>query len=86
MADYPLEELKENTLQIAHIPNMDSIASNGVNGQLITIPPDMEPGSDVANMSIMGYNPRNITQGEDPWKQQASVQKWKTMMLPSAAT
>ncbi len=65
---------------------MDSIASNGVNGQLITIPPDMEPGSDVANMSIMGYNPQKYYTGRGPWKQQVSVQKWKTMMLPSAAT
>jgi 2,3-bisphosphoglycerate-independent phosphoglycerate mutase len=67
MADYPLEELKGKTpLQIAHIPNMDSIASNGVNGQLITIPPDMEPGSDVANMSIMGYNPQKYYTGRGP--------------------
>lgn len=67
MADYPLEELNGKTpLQTAHIPNMDTIASNGVNGQLITIPPDMEPGSDVANMSIMGYNPQKYYTGRGP--------------------
>jgi 2,3-bisphosphoglycerate-independent phosphoglycerate mutase len=67
MADYPLEELKGKTpLQTAHIPNMDYIAANGVNGQLITIPSDMEPGSDVANMSIMGYNPQKYYTGRGP--------------------
>ncbi len=67
MADYPLEELKGKTpLQTAQIPNMDYIASNGVNGLLKTIPDSMEPGSDVANMSIMGYDPRKYYTGRGP--------------------
>ncbi len=67
MADYPLKELNDKTpLQTAHTPNMDYIASNGVNGQLKTIPSDMEPGSDVANMSIMGYNPQKYYTGRGP--------------------
>ncbi|MCE5214830.1 MAG: cofactor-independent phosphoglycerate mutase [Methanobacterium sp.] len=67
MADYPLEELNGKTpLQTAHIPNMDSIAANGVNGLLKTIPDGMEPGSDVANLSIMGYNPRKYYTGRGP--------------------
>jgi 2,3-bisphosphoglycerate-independent phosphoglycerate mutase len=67
MADYPLEELKGKTpLQTAQIPNMDYIASNGVNGLLKTIPDSMEPGSDVANMSIMGYDPKKYYTGRGP--------------------
>jgi 2,3-bisphosphoglycerate-independent phosphoglycerate mutase len=67
MADYPLDELDGKTpLQAAQIPNMDSIASSGVNGLLKTIPDGMEPGSDVANLSIMGYNPRKYYTGRGP--------------------
>jgi len=58
MADYSLDELDGKTpLQFAHTPNMDYIAREGVSGQAITIPPDMPPGSDVANLSILGYDP-----------------------------
>ena len=61
MADVPLKELNgETPLQRAEIPNMDTIASNGVSGMLKTVPNQMLPGSDVANLSIMGYNPTRI--------------------------
>ncbi|MDI6644073.1 MAG: cofactor-independent phosphoglycerate mutase [Methanobacteriaceae archaeon] len=67
MADYPLDELDHKTpLQSADIPNMDHIASKGVNGFLRTIPPHMEPGSDVANLAIMGYNPKTYYTGRGP--------------------
>jgi len=67
MADYPLEELNNKTpLQASVIPNMDYIASNGVNGFLKTIPNGMEPGSDVANLAIMGYNPKKYYTGRGP--------------------
>lgn len=67
MADYPLEELDGKTpLQTAQIPNMDCIASNGVSGLLKTIPSGMEPGSDVANLSIMGYDPEKYYTGRGP--------------------
>lgn len=67
MADYPLEELNGKTpLQTANIQNMDYIASNGVNGLLKTVPSGMEPGSDVANLSIMGYNPQKYYTGRGP--------------------
>ena len=67
MADYPLKELEDKTpLQTSHIPNMDYIASNGVNGLLKTVPSDMEPGSDVANLSIMGYDPEKYYTGRGP--------------------
>ncbi len=57
-ADYPLKELGGKTiLQAAKKPNMDSIAKNGCSGLLETVPKKYEPGSDVANLSIMGYDP-----------------------------
>ena len=67
MADYPLKELGGKTpLQTAQIPNMDRIASDGVNGLLKTVPSNMGPGSDVANMSIMGYDPQKYYTGRGP--------------------
>lgn len=67
MADYPLRELNDKTpLQAADIPNMDYIASNGVNGILKTIPNGLDPGSDVANLSIMGYDPEKFYTGRGP--------------------
>lgn len=67
MADYPLEELDDKTpLQAAEIPNMDYIAAQGVNGLLKTVPDNMEAGSDVANLSIMGYDPQKFYTGRGP--------------------
>jgi 2,3-bisphosphoglycerate-independent phosphoglycerate mutase len=57
MADYPLDELGGKTpLQAAETPNMDRIAACRV-GLVRTIPDGMEPGSDVANLSLLGYDP-----------------------------
>jgi len=67
MADYPIPELGEKTpLQVANKPNMDHVAEEGANGLLKTIPDGMEPGSDVANMAIMGYNPKKYYTGRGP--------------------
>lgn len=67
MADYPLEELKGKTpLQAAHKPNMDEIAAKGRCGLLRTIPRGMEAGSDIANLSILGYDPRKYYTGRGP--------------------
>ena len=67
MADNPIKELDDQTvLQRAEIPNMDLIASNGVSGLLKTVPEGMTPGSDVANLSIMGYNPEKYYTGRGP--------------------
>lgn len=67
MADYPIKELDGKTpLQWAEIPNMDNIASKGVSGLLQTVPKNMAPGSDVANLSIMGYNPQKYYTGRGP--------------------
>lgn len=58
MADEPLEELGGVTpLEYARTPNMDRIAREGRCGLLQTVPDAFEPGSDIANLSILGYDP-----------------------------
>ena len=67
MADYPLEELGGKTpLQAADKPNIDFIAEEGKSGMLRTIPAGMDPGSDVANLSILGYDPCRYYSGRAP--------------------
>lgn len=67
MADYPLPELGDLTpLQAANTPNMDFIANHGRNGVAKTIPETMPAGSDVANLSIMGYDPAIYYSGRGP--------------------
>lgn len=67
MADYPLEELGGKTpLEIAHKPNMDFIASKGKMGILKTIPNGMPPDSSIANLSILGYDPKKYYTGRGP--------------------
>jgi len=67
MGDYPIPELGGRTpLEAAHTPNMDALAQGGLLGLVQTIPPDKEPGSDVANMSIMGYDPELYHTGRGP--------------------
>ena len=59
MADYPLSELGNKTpLQVAYKPNMDSIAAKGKSGILNTIPNGLAPGSDVAILSVLGFDPQ----------------------------
>jgi len=59
MADYPLEELEGRTpLEAARTPNMDYIARHGILGMARTVPEGMTPASDVANMSILGCDPK----------------------------
>ena len=67
MADYPVDTLNGKTpLQVANKPNMDALASKGCSGILRTIPEDMPPGSDIANLSILGYNPKKYYTGRGP--------------------
>ncbi|MFC1535112.1 cofactor-independent phosphoglycerate mutase [Thermodesulfobacteriota bacterium] len=66
MADYPLDELGGKTpLEAADTPNMDRIASCRI-GLVRTIPDGMEPGSDVANLSLLGYDPLKYHTGRAP--------------------
>ncbi|MCE8423488.1 MAG: cofactor-independent phosphoglycerate mutase [Candidatus Methanoperedens sp.] len=67
MADYPIPELGGLTpLQAADTPNMDFIAKHGRSGISRTVPDDRPPGSDVANLSIMGYDPAKYYSGRGP--------------------
>jgi 2,3-bisphosphoglycerate-independent phosphoglycerate mutase len=67
MADYPLTELSGMTpLEAARKPNIDSLARNGIGGLLQTIPTGMGAGSDVANLSILGYDPVRYYTGRGP--------------------
>ncbi|MDD3873018.1 MAG: cofactor-independent phosphoglycerate mutase [Methanosarcina sp.] len=67
MADYPINKLGGKTiLQTAQTPAMDYIASHGKNGLAKTISDGFPPGSDVANMSILGYDPAVYYSGRAP--------------------
>jgi len=67
MTGRPLKELGNRTcLQEACTPNMDRIASEGLIGIAHTIPPGFHPGSDVANLSILGYDPAQYYTGRAP--------------------
>lgn len=67
MADRPLQSLGYKTcLQKAKTPNMDWLASHGQPGKVTTIPKGLEPGSDVANLSILGYDPLKYYSGRAP--------------------
>jgi len=67
MSDYPLEELNGRTpLMASHTPNLDFLARNGILGRAQTIPEGFAPGSDVANLSVMGYDPRVYYTGRAP--------------------
>jgi len=67
MADYPIEKLGGKTiLQAARTPAMDYIAAHGKIGLAKTIPDGLPAGSDVANMSILGYDPAVYYSGRAP--------------------
>ncbi|MDI6736652.1 MAG: cofactor-independent phosphoglycerate mutase [bacterium] len=67
MADYPIEKLDGKTpLQAAYTPNLDYLAENGMVGMIKTIPKGMSPGSDVANLSVLGYDPEKYYSGRAP--------------------
>ena len=67
MADYPIPELGNRTpLQVADTTNMDLVAKKGVSGMAKTIPDSMPPGSDVANLSVLGYDPEVYYTGRGP--------------------
>jgi len=66
-ADKPLEQFGERTvLEAAETPNMDKVSTHGRQGLVQTIPDDMEAGSDVAQMSLLGYDPRTFYSGRAP--------------------
>lgn len=67
MADRPMKKLGHKTcLQKARTPNMDMLAREGEAGKVKTVPEGFDPGSDVANLSILGYDPAKYYTGRAP--------------------
>lgn len=67
MADWPVPSLEGRTpLEAARKPNMDFMASEGALGMVQVVPKEMYPGSDVSNLSILGYDPREVYTGRSP--------------------
>ena len=67
MADYPIDELDGKTpLEYADTPVMDDLAQRSEIGQVHTIPAGMRPGSDTANLSVLGYDPKKYYTGRSP--------------------
>lgn len=69
MADYPMEQFNNKTaLQYARTPHFDSLARDGTLGLVQTIPGELPPGSDTANLSVIGYNPLQYYTGRSPFE------------------
>ena len=67
MADRPIDVLGGKTpLEYAKTPKMDELAVKGEIGMVHTIPEGMKPGSDTANLSVLGYNPKKFYSGRSP--------------------
>src|SRR5688572_33181851 len=66
-AEEPQESLGGKTpLQAAHKPHMDAIARDGVVGRTNNVPPSLTPASDVATLSLFGYDPLQVYTGRAP--------------------
>lgn len=67
MADEPIAQLGDKTpLEYAQTPNMDSLSKKAEIGMVHTIPDGMNPGSDTANLSVLGYDPKIYYSGRSP--------------------
>lgn len=67
MADYPVPQLNNKTpLEYAKKPNIDFLAKNAEVGMVKTVPEGIAPGSDVANLSVMGFDPKEYYTGRSP--------------------
>lgn len=67
MADRPIDVLGGKTpLEYAKTTKMDELAAKGEIGMVHTIPDGMKPGSDTANLSVLGYNPKKFYSGRSP--------------------
>jgi 2,3-bisphosphoglycerate-independent phosphoglycerate mutase len=66
-ADEPLPQLDGRTpLEVANIPNMDWVAMHGRLGRVVTVPAGFTPGTDVATLSLLGYDPHVCYSGRAP--------------------
>ena len=69
MADYPIEQFDHKTaLQFAKTPHFDKLAVEGELGLVQTIPESLPPGSDTANLSVLGYDPLQYYTGRSPFE------------------
>ena len=67
MADYPVPKFDGKTpMEMAKKPNLDRLARNGEIGLVKTVAEGLKPGSDIANMSVLGYNPKECYTGRSP--------------------
>lgn len=67
MADYPVPSFGGKTvLDVANKPNMDYMSKYGELGMVKTVPDGLKPGSDVANLSVLGYEVKNCYTGRSP--------------------
>lgn len=67
MADYPVPKFDGKTpMEMAKKPNLDKLARNGEIGLVKTVAEGLKPGSDIANMSVLGYNPKECYTGRSP--------------------
>lgn len=67
MADEPIAELGDRTpLEVANTPMLDALSQASEVGLVHTIPDGMKPGSDTANLAVLGYNPRKYYTGRSP--------------------
>ena len=67
MADEPIEALGGKTpIQAAATPTLDALAPKSEVGMVHTIPDGMKPGSDTANLAVMGYDPKKYYSGRSP--------------------
>jgi len=67
MPDQPIQSLGGRTpLMVAFTPNMDKMAKEGSTGFVHTVPQGFEPGSDVTNMGLLGYDPKKFYTGRSP--------------------
>ena len=67
MADEPVEQLGMKTpLEYANTPMLDELAAKSLIGMVHTIPEGMKPGSDTANLAVMGYDPKKYYSGRSP--------------------
>ena len=67
MADEPIAELSNKTpLEYANTPAMDKLSKMSMLGMVHTIPEGMNPGSDTANLAVMGYDPKKYYSGRSP--------------------
>lgn len=67
MADYPCDEIGGKTpLEAADKPTMNYLSAHGTVGKCLTVPPEMVPESDTANLAVMGYDPLIYSKGRSP--------------------